>query len=134
MIWQNSLLDLKWRILMVFSGKVIAQVKNMAMRTGVKVNTIAKFWILVNIFSHSIYKLKCPIATVRKLSFGFSGVYAMFGIFQMVSPSELEFVKGRDSNLLSCWLFIISEDADVNDKRHKPGMIFTNMCIPKHSS
>lgn len=118
MIWRNSVLkiDLKWRVWMAFSAKVIVPRKNEAMRTGVKVSTTTKLWILVNIFSWFIYNLKCTTVSGRKLGFGFSGVYVMFGIFPMVSPSELQFVKGTESNLLSCWLFIISEDADVNDK------------------
>lgn len=119
MIWRNSVLkiDLKWMVWMAFSAKVIVQVKNKAKMAGVKVSTIAKLWILVNIFSCSIYNL-CPTVPDRKLSFGFSGAYVTFGFFPMVSPCELQFVKGTESNLLSCWLFIISEDADVNDKRN----------------
>lgn len=108
---------------MAFSATVIVPMKNEAVRTGVTVSTTTKLWILVNICSRSIYNIKCTTVPDRKLGFGFSGVCVVFGIVPMLSPSELQFVKGTESNLLSCWLFIISEDADVNDKGnswHKP--------------
>lgn len=79
MIWRSFLLeiDLKRRVLMTFSAKLIVWAGNKVMRTDVKVNIITHFWIWVNISKDLTYKLQLITATNRKFSFGFSGMDAM---------------------------------------------------------
>lgn len=119
MIWRSSLLeiDLKHRVLMTFSAKLIVWAGNKVMRTDVKVNIITHFWIWVNISKGLAYKLQCISATNGKFSFLFL-VWMECLSFSNCVPKWTLFVKGTKPNLLSCWLFIISKDADVNNKRN----------------
>lgn len=73
MIWRSSLLEinLKHRVLMTVSAKLIVWAGNKVMRTDVKVNIITNFWIWVNISKGLEYKLQRITTTNGKFNFGF---------------------------------------------------------------
>lgn len=119
MIGRGSLLeiDLKHRVLMTFSTKLIVWAGNKVMRTDVKVNIITNFWIWVTISKGLANTLQRITATNGKFSFGFL-LWMQWLYFPDCVPKWTLFDKGTKPNLLSCWLFIISKDADVNNKRN----------------